>query len=134
MEGFVRKYTANTSDLPVIVSMRRQIREAMQLIEDVALNEQLPEDARKALLKALKLLSQAEDSLVEVKSQVRDITYTLQELAQSLGLDVKLSNPRLSIDSGEVLDLIEKSAVAELEIEDEKAVVKKLVTQQAPEA
>ncbi|ABL77754.1 hypothetical protein Tpen_0345 [Thermofilum pendens Hrk 5] len=106
----------------------------MQLIEDVALNEQLPEDARKALLKALKLLSQAEDSLVEVKSQVRDITYTLQELAQSLGLDVKLSNPRLSIDSGEVLDLIEKSAVAELEIEDEKAVVKKLVTQQAPEA
>ena len=112
------------------MSMRNYIGEAMQLIEDLVINEQIPDDSKKVLMRVLKLLSQAEDSLVEVRSQVRDITYTLQELVKSLGLEVKVSNPRISSNTQDVLDLLRKSDLADLEIDEEKAVVKKLVMPQ----
>jgi hypothetical protein len=112
------------------MSMRNYIGEAMQLIEDLVINEQIPDDSKKVLMRVLKLLSQAEDSLVEVRSQVRDITYTLQELVKSLGLEVKVSNPRISSNTQDVLDLLRKSDIADLEIDEEKAVVKKLVMPQ----
>ncbi|MEM0009946.1 MAG: hypothetical protein QXU36_08965 [Thermofilum sp.] len=112
------------------MSMRNYIGEAMQLIEDLVINEQIPDDGKKVLMRVLKLLSQAEDSLVEVRSQVRDITYTLQELVKSLGLEVKVSNPRISSNTQDVLDLLRKSDIADLEIDEEKAVVKKLVMPQ----
>ena len=112
------------------MSMRNYIGEAMQLIEDLVINEQIPDDSKRVLMRVLKLLSQAEDSLVEVRSQVRDITYTLQELVKSLGLEVKVSNPRISSNTQDVLDLLRKSDIADLEIDEEKAVVKKLVMPQ----
>jgi hypothetical protein len=110
--------------------MRDYISEAIQLIDDLVINEQLPDDGKKVLMRVLKLLSQAEDSLVEVRSQVRDITYTLQELVKALGLEVKVSNPRITGNSQDMLDLLSKSEIADLEIDEERAVVKKLVLQQ----
>ena len=110
--------------------MRNYIGEAIQLIEDLVISEQMPDNNKKVLMRVLKLLSQAEDSLIEVRSQVRDITYTLQELVKSLGLEVKISNPRIASSTQDVLDLLRSSEMADLEIDEEKAVVKKLVVQQ----
>ncbi|MEZ0345453.1 MAG: hypothetical protein ABWK01_02775 [Infirmifilum sp.] len=110
--------------------MRTQVMKALEIVEDLLTSEDLGEEHRKALLQVQRHLLEALDNVVEVKSKVRDITYTLQELADTLGLEVKLSSPRLILEEEDVLKTISESTLADIEIEGEKAIVRKLVAAQ----
>ncbi|AKG39215.1 MAG: hypothetical protein ACP5II_05430 [Infirmifilum sp.] len=110
--------------------MRSQVIKALEVVEDLLESEDLPDKHRKALLQIQKYLLTALDSVVDVKSKVRDITYTLQELAETLGLEVKLSSPRLLLEDEDLVKTISESAMADIEIEGEKAIIRKLVAAQ----
>lgn len=110
--------------------MRSQVMKALEIVEDLLTSNDLSDEHRKALLQVQKHLLNALDSVVDVKSRVRDITYTLQELADTLGLEVKLSSPKLVLEEDDILNTINESTLADIEIEGEKAVIKKLVTAQ----
>ncbi len=103
---------------------------ALGIVEDLLASNELNDGQRKALLQVQKYLLDALDSVVDVKSKVRDIAYTLQELADTLGLEVKLSSPRLVLDDEDILQAIAESTIADIEIEGEKAIVKRIVAAQ----
>ncbi|UNQ74301.1 hypothetical protein [Infirmifilum sp. NZ] len=110
--------------------MRSHVIKALEIVEDLLSSSELSEGQKKALLQVQKHLLDALDSVVDVKSKVRDIAYTLQELADALGLEVKLSSPRLVLDDEDILKTIAESTMAEIEIEGEQAVVKRLLAAQ----
>ncbi len=103
---------------------------ALGIVEDLLASNELNDGQRKALLQVQKYLLDALDSVVDVKSKVRDIAYTLQELADALGLEVKLSSPRLVLDDEDILQAIAESTIADIEVEGEKAIVKRVVAAQ----
>lgn len=110
--------------------MRVHVIKALEIIEDLLASESVPEEHKRALLQVQKHLFEALDSVVDVKSKVRDIAYTLEELSEALGLEVRLSPPRLLLGDEDVLKAINDSTLAELEIEGEKAVVRRVVAAQ----
>lgn len=112
------------------MSVRANLLKALSILEDLALNGGLEEKHRKLLLQVIKLLSEVQDEVVSAKSKVRDLTYTLRELSELLGLEVNLTNPKLAVED-DILRAIENSSMAELELEDERVVVKKLISAQA---
>mgnify|MGYP001772892725 CR=1 FL=1 len=110
-------------------NVRANLLKAISMLEDLAVNGDLAEKHRKVLLSVLKLLSEVQDEVVNAKSKVRDLTYTLRELGELLGLEVNLTSPRLAAED-EVLKALESSPMAEVELEEERAVVKKLISAQ----
>ncbi len=109
--------------------MRAQIVKALQIIEDILSSEELPLKHKKALFQVRKLLLELQDSMVLAKSRTRDIAYTLSELANLLGLEIKIGSPRFSLSSEEAVEILNKSIIADLEVEGEKTIVKKVVAQ-----
>ena len=112
------------------MSIRAKILKAVEIVEDLALSKDIDEKHRKALLQVVKLLSEVQDEIVDAKSRVRELTYTLRELSELLGLEVNLTGPKLAIED-ELVEAIDKSSMVELEIDGEKAIVKKLISAQA---
>ena len=112
------------------MSIRAKILKAVEIVEDLALSKDIDEKRRKALLQVVKLLSEVQDEIVDAKSRVRELTYTLRELSELLGLEVNLTGPKLAIED-ELVEAIDKSSMVELEIDGEKAIVKKLISAQA---
>lgn len=112
------------------MSARANLLKALSILEDLALNGGLEEKQRKLLMQVIRLLSEVQDEVVAAKSRVRDLAYTLRELSEILGLEVNLTNPKLAIED-DVLKAIENSSMTELELEDGRAVVKKLISAQA---
>lgn len=112
------------------MSVRANLLRALSILEDLALNGDLEEKHRKLLFQVIKILSEVQDEVVNAKSKVRDLTYTLRELSELLGLEVNLTKPKLAIED-DVLRAIENSSMTELELEDGKAVIKKLISARA---
>uniref|UniRef100_A0A7J3X8M8 Uncharacterized protein n=2 Tax=Thermofilum pendens TaxID=2269 RepID=A0A7J3X8M8_THEPE len=112
------------------MSIRAKILKAVEIVEDLALSKDIDEKQRKALLQVVKLLSEVQDEIIDAKSRVRELTYTLRELSELLGLEVNLTGPKLAIED-ELMEAIDRSSMVELEIDGEKAIVKKLISAQA---
>lgn len=107
--------------------MRIQVVKALQIIEDILSSDEIPIKYKKALFQVRKTLLELQDSMVLAKSRTRDIAYTLSELAKILGLEIKIGSPRFSLTNEEVAEILNKSIIADLDVEGEKTIVKKVV-------
>lgn len=107
--------------------MRKQVIKALQILDDLLSKGSLDPSDKKALLQVKRILIDLQDSMVAAKSRVRDIAYTMSELARLLGLEVKIGSPRFMLANDDILKMISSSMMADLEVEGEQTIVKKLV-------